>query len=163
MKIYLTYYRYDQGESYSVYNIDKSLQRSYTHWKEEDLPSFLGYGPDDVSQLYLVRCDLSKTDIEILKESMDSPSDFDVEFDNLMDAIHEEVDEDDIICQTTGEECFEVLQWFQKYFRAFIDPNDYWEEIPEDEDELSDELQQILFDDDSILNRVLKVYIQAVY
>lgn len=31
MKIYLTYYRYDRGESYSVYHIDRSLKNAVKH------------------------------------------------------------------------------------------------------------------------------------
>ncbi len=163
MKIYLTYYRYDRGESYSVYHIDRSLKNSLKHWKEEDLPSFLGYGPDDVSQLYLIQCDLSKSEIEVLKDYMESKSDFDIEFENLIDSIHEECDNDDIICSTTGEENFEVLEWFQEHFRSFINPDDFWEEIPDDEDELNDDLQQILFDNDDIFETVLKQYIDCHY
>jgi hypothetical protein len=166
MRVYVTYFRYDRGESSSVYHIDTSLKSSYQHWKEEDLPSFLGYGPDDVSQLYLIRCNLTKTEIEVLKESIISPSDFDIEFDNLMDSIHEEVDEDDVLCQTSGDECFEVLEWFQSHFRMFINPLDFWEteeDIPTDKDELDDELQQILFDNDPIWDKVLKKYIQTHY
>jgi hypothetical protein len=166
MKVYLTYYRYDRGESYSVYNIDRSLQRAYAHWKEKDLPDFLGYGPDDVSQLYLIRCDISKTELEILKEAKNALSDFDIEFDNLMDSIHEEVDEGDVLCQTSGEECFEVLQWFKNHFRSFINPLNFWateEDIPTDEDDLLDELRDILFDNDPIWDKVLKAYIQTHY
>ena len=163
MRVYVTYFRYDRGENYSIYHIDTSLKSAYQHWKDEDLPSFLGYGPDDVSQLYLIRCNLTKSEIEILKDSLTSPSDFDIEFDNLMDSIHEEVEEGDLLCQTSGDECFEVLEWFQSHFRAFINPDDYWEEIPEDEDELNDELQQILFDNEPVWDKVIKSYIRTHY
>lgn len=166
MRVYVTYFRYDRGESYSIYHIDTSLKSSYQHWKEEDLPSFLGYGPDDVSQLYLIRCNLTKTELEILKEAKNSLSDFDIEFDNLMDSIHEEVSDDDVLCQTSGDECFGILEWFKNHFRSFINPLDFWEteeDIPTDEDDLIDELQEILFDNDSIWDKVLKKYIQIHY
>lgn len=166
MRVYVTYYRYDRGESYSIYHIDTSMRNSIKHWKEEDLPSFLGYGPDDVSQLYLVRCNLTKTEIEVLKDSMISRTDYDVEFTNLIDSIHEDMDNDDIIYYTTGDENFEVLQWFQEHFRWFINPLNYWEtedDIPTDEDELNDELQQILSDDEPVFDLVLKRYIQTHY
>lgn len=166
MKIYLTYYRYDRGESYSVYHIDRSLKNAVKHWKEEDLPDFLGYGPDDVSQLYLIKCDLSKPEIEVLQDAITNPSDFDIEFENLIDTIHEDCDNDDVIYCTTGDENFEVLSWFQKHFRSFIDPLDYWEteaDIPTDEDELEEELQQILSDDEPVFDLVLKNYIQTHY
>ena len=167
MRVYDTYFRYDRGEDYSIYHVDTSMRSSIKHWKEEDLPSFLGYGPDDVSQLYLLRCNLTKSEIEVLKESMTSGTDsYDVEFENLIDSIHTDKDSDDIIYCTTGDENFEVLQWFQEHFRCFINPLDYWEaesDIPTDEDELSDELQQILLDDESVFDLVLKGYIQTHY
>lgn len=167
MRVYVTYFRYDRGESYSIYHIDTSMRSSVQHWKEKDLPNFLGYGPDDVSQLYLLRCNLTKTEIEVLKESMTSGSDsYDVEFDNLIDSIHEEMDQDDLIFCTSGDECFEVLEWFQSHFRSFIDPLDYWEtedDIPTDEEELNEELQQILFDDEQVWDFTLKSYIRTHY
>lgn len=164
MRVYVTYFRYDRGEEYSIYHIDTSMRSSVQHWKEKDLPDFLGCGPDDVSQLYLQRCDLTKSEIEILKESMTSETDsYDIEFDNLIDSIHEEMDEDDLILSSSGYECFEILEWFQSHFRMFINPDDYWEEIPEDEDELKDELQEILFDNEPVWDKVLKYWIRIKY
>lgn len=164
MRVYVTYFRYDRGESYSIYHIDTSMRSSVQHWREKDLPDFLGYGPDDVSQLYLQRCDLTKTEIEVLKESMTSGSDsYDIEFDNLIDSIYKEMDENDLILSTSGDECFEILEWFQSHFRMFINPDDYWEEIPEDEDELHDKLQEILFDNDPVWDKVLEYWVRTHY
>ena len=166
MRVYVTYFRYDRGETYSIYHLDTSMRNSIKHWKEEDLPNFLGYGPDDVSQLYLIRCNLTKTEVEVLKESMTSGNEDDIEFNNLIDSIHKETDDNDLIYCTTGDENFDVLQWFQERFRWFINPLDYWEtedDIPTDEDELNEELQQILFDDKQVFDLVLKRYIHTHY
>ena len=166
MRVYVTYFRYDRGETYSIYHLDTSMRNSIKHWKEEDLPNFLGYGPDDVSQLYLIRCNLTKTEVEVLKESMTSGNEDDIEFNNLIDSIHKETDDNDLIYCTTGDENFDVLQWFQERFRWFINPLDYWEtedDIPTDEDELNEELQQILFDDEQVFDLVLKRYIHTHY
>ena len=76
MRVYLTYFRYDRGEYYSIYNLDTSLQRSVKSWKENDLPNFLGYGPDDVSQLYLVKCDLTKDEVQLIKDFMESGKEY---------------------------------------------------------------------------------------
>ena len=80
MKVYLTYFRYDRGECYSIYNLDTSLNRSLKSWKEKDLPNFLGYGPDDVSQLYLVKCDLTKSEVQVLTDFMNSTEDYNKDF-----------------------------------------------------------------------------------
>lgn len=161
MRVYITYFRYDRGETYSLYHIDKNKSSSIQHYKEKDLPSFLGYGPDDVSQLYLVRCDLTKSDFDFLKDHMENPSsdEYDVEFYGIMEDLHDTMDNDDIIYSTTGDENFEVLE----YFCSNCNPSDYLTDIPEDEDDLKDELQHVLFDNDSIYEKILKEYINRYY
>lgn len=157
MKVYITYFRYDRGEQYSIYNLDTSLQRSVKSWYNEDLPNFLGYGPDDVSQLYLVKCSLPKSDVEIIKNFMNSNEDYDEDFYNLMETVDDIGEE--IFC-TSGDEVWEVLEFFCKRFRRFIDPSKYSITGSEDEDELREILQEILFDNDDLWDKVLKYYIE---
>lgn len=161
MIVYVTYFRYDRGETYSLYHIDRNKTSSIKHFKEEDLPNFLGYGPDDVSQLYLVKCKMDKSDYEFLKEWKDNSSvdEYDVEFYGIMEDLHDTVDMDDILYSTTGDENFEVLE----YFCNNCNPSDYLTDIPEDEDDLKYELQQVLFDNDSIYEKILKEYINRYY
>ena len=156
MKIYLTYFRYDRGETYSIYNLETSLKRSLNHWYDKDVPNFLGYGPDDVSQLYLVKCNLSVSEVDIIKNFMNSNEDYDKDFYELMKTIDNNSDE---IRFTTGDEVWEVLEYFYSRYTGFIDPYKYMTTIPTDEDELRDILQEILFTNEDVWDNVLKIYL----
>lgn len=164
MKVYLTYFRYDRGESYSVYHIDTNLNRSVKSWKKEDLPNFLGYGPDDVSQLYLVRCNLKKSEIQLIKDYMESDEEYNKDFYDLMERVHEDNEE---FCCTTGDEVWEVVNFVCEYCRTYILYSEMSEFIPtlnfDDEDELRDQIQEIIFDDDDLWETVLKKYIEIYY
>jgi hypothetical protein len=157
MKVYITYFRYDHGEEYSIYNLDTSLKRSLKHWDEEDHPSFLSYGPDDISQLYLVKCSLPVSDVETLKNYMTSEEDYDKKFYDLMKTIDDIGEE---ICCTNGDEVWEVLDYFCKYYKWYIDIRKYVTTVPTDKDELREVLQDILFDDDKVWDKVIKDYLK---
>lgn len=160
MKVYVTYFRYDRGETYSLYHIDKNRSSSIQHYKETDLPSFLEYGPDDVSQLYLVRCDLTKSDFDFLKDHMENSTDeYDVEFYGIMEDLHDTVDNDDIIYSDTGDTNWELIDFFRDNYNL----EDYLSNVPEDEDELSDEIQEVLFNNDKVYKMVLTDYIKRHY
>ena len=160
MRVYVTYFRYDRGETYSLYHIDKNKSSSIQHYKETDLPSFLEYGPDDVSQLYLVRCDLTKSDFEFLKDYMENSTDeYDVEFYGIMEDLHDTVDNDDIIYSDTGDTNWELIDFFRDNYNL----ENYLPDVPEDEDELSDKIQEVLFNDDKVYKMVLTDYIKIHY
>lgn len=160
MKVYVTYFRYDRGETYSLYHIDKNRSSSIQHYKETDLPSFLEYGPDDVSQLYLVRCDLTKSDFDFLKDHMENSTDeYDVEFYGIMEDLHDTVDNDDIIYSDTGDTNWELIDFFRDNYNL----EDYLSDVPEDEDELSDKIQEVLFNNDKVYKMVLTDYIKRHY
>lgn len=161
MRVYITYFRYDRGESYSIYHIDRNKSSAIKHYKEEDLPHFLGYGPDDVSQLYLVKCDLTKSDYEFLKScSEDSEiSETDVEFYGIMEDINDTWDENDLIYSDTGDTNMEVLDFFIQFYRH----KDYLSDVPEDKDELRDQLSEVLFNNEQVYEAVLKNYINLYY
>ena len=168
MKIYLTYYRYDRGECYSIYNLETSLQRSLKSWKETDLPDFLGYGPDDVSQLYLIRCNLSKSEVQLIKDFMKSDKEYDKDFYELMERLHDDVSDDDMFCCTSGDEVWEVIDFVCEYCRTWVLYDLMSKYIPslnfDDKDELKEQIQEILFDgNDELWEKILKKYIKMYY
>jgi hypothetical protein len=134
-------------------------------WKEKDLPNFLGYGPDDVSQLYLVKCDLTKSEVQLIKDFMNSNKDYDKDFYDLMGTkVHDQYEE---ICCTSGDEIWEVVDFVCEYCRTVVL---YTEFLPyhstldfNDKDELRDQIQEIIFNDDKIWETVLKKYIEMYY
>jgi hypothetical protein len=163
MKVYLTYFRYDRGENYSIYNLDTNLERSLKSWKEKDLPNFLGYGPDDVSQLYLVKCDLTKSEVQLIMDFMNSNQEYDEDFYDLMDnKVHDHYEE---ICSTSGDENWEVVNFVCEYCRTYLLYN-YFQNYNlnfNDEDELKEQIHEIIFTDDQIWDVVIKKYIEMYY
>ena len=123
--------------------------------------------PDDVSQLYLVRCNLKKSEIQLIKDYMESDKEYDKDFYDLMERVHDEVYEDDTFCCTTGNEVWEVVDFVCEYCRTYILYSEMSEFIPtlnfDDEDELRDQIQEIIFDDDDLWETVLKKYIKMYY
>ena len=164
MKVYLTYFRYDRGEEYSIYNLDTSFQRSWTSLKETDLPNFLGYGPDDVSQLYLVKCDLTKSEVQLLKDFMDSTEEYNKDFYELMNKVHTYSEE---LWGTSGDEVWTVVEFVCKYCRTYLLYSLMSEYISSldfsDEDELRDQVSEIIFDNDELWDEILKIYIKTHY
>ena len=164
MKIYLTYFRYDRGECYSIYNIETNLKRSLKHWTDEDLPDFLGYGPDDVSQLYLVRCDLTKSEVQVIKDFMESDEEYNKDFWDLMEKIDDTGEE---ICCTSGDEVWSVVEFVCEYCRTYLLYNLMSKYIPNlnfnDKDELKEQVQEIIFNDDDLWDEILKIYIKTYY
>jgi hypothetical protein len=164
MKVYLTYFRYDRGESYSIYNLDTSLQRSWKSLKETDLPNFLGYGPDDVSQLYLVRCNLTKSEVQLIKDFMTSTEEYNKDFYDLMEKVHTYSEE---LWSTTGDEVWSVVEFVCEYCRTYLLYSLMSKYISSldfsDEDELKEQISEIIFDDDELWEEVLKLYIKTYY
>jgi hypothetical protein len=162
MKIYLTYYRYDRDENYDIYHLDFTKKSSIQHWKDKDLPSFLGYGPDDVSYLVLKEVDISKTDLTKLIELYVSSKECDTELINFMTQIHYGDGEE--IFFTSGDEIWEVLEFFRdsgKYDLSTLFGVDV--DTLEDDD-ITDKCQELLFGgSDDLGEKVLKDYIRINY
>ena len=165
MKVYLTYFRYDRGECYSIYNLDTSRQRSVKSWKENDLPNFLGYGPDDVSQLYLVKCDLTKDEVQLIKDFMNSNEEYNKDFYDLMNnKVHDNCEQ---LYGSSGDECWEIVDFVCEYCRTIVLFNEfhtYYSTLNfNDEDELREQIQELIFNDDDLWEIVLKKYIEVYY
>lgn len=154
MNVYITYYRYDRGEDFSLYHVDLTETGSESHWYEEDVIDFHSYGPDDVSQLYRSVIDLTPQEYCLLLWFMNSSKGYDPEFFKLMEKIHKESIELD---STYGGSCFEFI----RHFLSSEDFNveEYFSDgLPDDEDEVVDEVMSLLCSDDELFNRVLRSY-----
>ena len=164
MAVYLTYVRYAYGENYSIYNFDTNEERAMMSWEAKDLPNFLSSGPDELSLLTLVECDLTDSEIQLIKDCMNSGKDYDEDFYNLMnDDIHENNSEE--IYGVYGDEIDAVVDFacrrcsmppLQKYFQNYNLNFD-------DEDELREQIQEILFTDNQLWDTVLRKFIDTNY
>jgi hypothetical protein len=161
MKVYITYFRYDRNENYDIYHIDLSKKSSIKHLKEHDVPSFLGYGPDDVSYLVLKEVDMSKSDLTTLINLSINSRDYDNELIKFMTEIHEGDGEE--IYFTSGDEVWEVLEYFRTSGNYDLDTLLGVDTSSVDDDDLSEMCQEKLFEDDDLFDKVLKDYINIYY
>lgn len=161
MKVYITYFRYDRGENYSIYHIDLYKKSSINHFKTTDLPSFLSYGPDDVSYLVLKEVEMSKKDFNTLILLSEKKEDYDNEVIDFMDQIHD--GDGDEIFYTSGDEVWEVLEFFKTSGNYDLDSMLGCDTDSIDDDDLKEMCQEKLFDDDDLFDEVLKDYIKIYY
>jgi hypothetical protein len=94
---------------------------------------------------------------------MNSNKDYDEDFYDLMDnSIHENCEE---IYITYGDEIWEVVDFVCEYCRTPLLHNDFqnYNLNFNDEDELREQVQEIIFSDNDVLDVVLKNYIEMNY
>jgi hypothetical protein len=73
MKVYVCFDRYECDEYYNVFFIDTDRNNSIRKCKEETLPNFLKYGPDDCHSFVLVEVEVSEKDyLQLLEWNSDS-------------------------------------------------------------------------------------------
>lgn len=164
MTVYITYDRYEHNEWFSVYNIDTSLTRALKKFRTEDLPSFLGYGPDDCHSFQLQRVNMTKKEYEQLQswmeddtQTLENYGDRSSDFFKFMEEIYDRTgctsSREDIICSTDG--CSDLVEL----------PHFYGQMSHQDtsDDDVYDEIMERLQDDEELFKTVLKEYIRCNY
>ena len=114
--LYLTLTRYDRGEDYSVLNVSKDYDEALQQFKE-DLIDWFGYGPDDVSQIYFIKCKFGSDKEEqekfeyfnFINGSCDLGSE---NIDRLDEFFHDAInDGDNIMYRYNGTDVYLSLVW----------------------------------------------------
>ena len=159
MKVYVSYFRYDRNENYSIYDVSLDRDKSIEKYQNELLPNFLGYGPDDVSYLILKEVELTKSDYDELIRLSKIDEDYVREVIEFMtNKVHEEDGEE--IFYVNGELNWEILDFFMPSGLYDLDSLLGVDTSTIDEDELQDLCQERLWDEeDTIFNRVLKDFL----
>jgi hypothetical protein len=159
MKVYVTYFRYDRDENYSIYDVSLDKEKSIKKYDTEFLPDFLGYGPDDVSYLILKEVNLTKSEYNELVRLSKKDQDYDCEIIEFMTDIHERTGVE--INYVSGDLNWDVLNFFMTSGRYDLDDLLEVDTSTLDEDELSDLCQQKLWceDEDNLFNNVLQDYL----
>ena len=155
MRVYITYDRYEHDEWLSIYTIETNKQRAIKKFKEEDLPSFLGYGPDDCHSFQLQKVEMSKSLYDNILKWNESSDKYDEEnLKELLIAIFDEEEEFEVetLYSTDGSDNWDLLRFY-----ASINGLDY------DDDDVAEEIQEKLFNNDELYNEVLKKYISLNY
>ena len=159
MKVYVSYFRYDRNENYSIYDVSLDRDKSIKKFQDELLPNFLGYGPDDVSYLILKEVELTKSDYDELIRLSKIDEDYVREVIEFMtNKVHEEDGEE--IFYVNGELNWEILDFFMTSGLYDLDSLLGVDTSTIDEDELQDLCQERLWDEeDTIFNSVLKDFL----
>ena len=159
MKVYVSYFRYDRNENYSIYDVSLDRDKSIEKYQNELLPNFLGYGPDDVSYLILKEVELTKSDYDELLRLSKIDEDYVREVIEFMtNKVHEEDGEE--IFYVNGELNWEILDFFMTSGLYDLDSLLGVDTSTIDEDELQDLCQERLWDEeDTIFNSVLKDFL----
>lgn len=159
MKVYVSYFRYDRNENYSIYDVSLDRDKSIEKYQNELLPNFLGYGPDDVSYLILKEVELTKSDYDELIRLSKIDEDYVREVIEFMtNKVHEEDGEE--IFYVNGELNWEILDFFMTSGLYDLDSLLGVDTSTIDEDDLQDLCQERLWDDeDNIFNSVLKDFL----
>jgi hypothetical protein len=160
MKVYVSYFRYDRNENYSIYDVSLDRDKSIEKYQDELLPNFLGYGPDDVSYLILKEVELTKSDYDELIRLSKIDEDYVREVIEFMtNKVHEEDGEE--IFYVNGELNWEILDFFMTSGLYDLDSLLGVDTSTIDEDDLQELCQERLWydEEDNIFNSVLKDFL----
>lgn len=160
MKVYVSYFRYDRNENYSIYDVSLDRDKSIKKYQDELLPNFLGYGPDDVSYLILKEVELTKSDYNELLRLSKINEDYVREVIEFMTTkVHEEDGEE--IFYVNGEMNWDILEFFMTSGLYDLDSLLGVDTDTLDEEDLRELCQERLWEDDedNIFNSVLKDYL----
>ena len=163
MKVYICYDRYEHDEWFNVEYISTDKTESLKKVKEEILPDFLCYRPDDCHSFQLQVINLTKEQYEQLLEwekdnnhtTLENFGDESSDYFKFMCEVYESMSYDDCLIFTDGCSDFsDILKFYSKM--KGIDPKDF-----EDyEDDLHDELW--CMDDDEYME-IIKKYVKEKY
>ena len=162
MRVYICFDRYERNEWFNVFYIGTRMSDSIKKVKEEILPDFINYGPDDCHSFQLVMVEMSKKDYEQLlkwNSEENSPENFGEESSDYfkwMCDLYDLISEYDCdLISTDG--CSDLYNIFKFYGRLQgIDPKDfetYEEDIQEEFCNLDDDLRL----------DIIKRYVHDVY
>lgn len=157
MKVYVCYDCYDSSEWFDIYNVSLSKKDSIKHFKEEDLPNLLNYGPDDCHHFQLQEVKMSPQEYRnfmslIQKDDSLHNTIYEGELYDIMSNICDSYE--NIIFETTGcDDNYEIQ-------------NLYMSTEHSDVEEESDEYYELLdgfFEDEEMYEKYQKIYIEDNY
>lgn len=173
MKVYICFDRYERDEWYNVFFINTDKEDSIRECKEETLPDFLEYGPDDCHSFQLVEVKMSKKDYDqllkwnkdpdqTLENFGDQSSDYFKWMCELYDLTGCVSQRDMILIGTDGcSDYTEIIRYYSIFYKN-RDP----EEVGEQDWLFTDEYEEYyeeLTDDDELWKKVVKEYVQDTY
>lgn len=173
MKVYICFDRYERDEWYNVFFISTDRDESIRKCKEETLPDFLNYGPDDCHSFQLVEVEMFKKDYDrLLKwdndpdQKLENYGDKSSDYFKWMCKLYDLtgcVDRPYIILIST-DGCSDYTE-IVRYYSVFYKNKDI-EDVSDHEWIFSDEYDEYyeeLVNDDELCEKVIKEYVQETY
>ena len=168
MKVYIIYDRYEHNEWFSVNYIGTRKSESIKKFKEECLPDFLCYGPDDCHSYQLQVVDMTKQEYEQLldwdndnTQSLEDYGDESSPYYNFMCKVYEDCDWSNpnvvLLCTDGCSEYSSIVRYYGLIKGLDSDVvNEYDWVFTDEYDEYYDELMN----DDDLFERMCKEYIK---
>lgn len=154
MKVYITYDRYEHDEWFNIYQITTKMSEVRKEYKK-NLIDFISYGPDDCHSYQIQIVDLTKEEYELLKSHVDNTIEDDDEFMELMIKIYDECrwcHYPDSNCLISTDGCSDN-----------VDMVDFWIEYKGLDENDRDQIEEDIYNDETLYQKVLKKYINQTY
>ena len=169
MKVYIIYDRYEHNEWFRVDYVGTNRDESIRKCKEETLPDFLNYGPDDCHSFQLVCIDITKSQYNNLKKWSeevgtieDYKDDENRDFYEFMCRVYDDEFTVETIISTDGcSDYTEIVKYYSVFYKnKDIEDVDDYEWVFSDE---YDEYYEELTSDDELCEKVIKEYVRDTY
>jgi hypothetical protein len=164
MRVYITYDRYERDEWYNIYHLSTDREESIKHCKEVDLPDFISYGPDDCHSFQIQEVEMTPEEYEQFKSWVDDDSqsleNYGDKSSDLFKKMYEYFDRtgdpkfrSEIILSTDGcTDNVDIVHYYGK--QKGLNTKD---------DDIYYDLEEELFNDEELYNKILKDYINDTY
>lgn len=162
MKVYITYDRYERDEWFNIFRVGTDREESIRLCKEQDLVDFISYGPDDCHSFQLQEIEMTQEEYDQFKKWVEedpNPENFGKSSSELFKFMVELFDstgvmgDDSVIISTDGcTDNVDVIHFYGK--QKGLDTTD---------DDIYYDLEEELFNDEELYEKVLKEYINDVY
>ena len=157
MKVYITYDRYEHNEWFNIYQITTKMSEVRKEYKK-NLIDFITYGPDDCHSYQIQIVDLTKEEFELIKNHIDNTVGYDDNDDDLM-KLMEKIYDECRWCQYTDTNCLLCTDGCSDY----VDMVDFWIEYKGLDENDRDQIEDDIYNDDTLFQKVLKKYINYTY
>lgn len=148
---YITYDRYENDEWFDIYYMDTNKQKAIDHCKEYDLFDFISFGPDDCHSFQLQEVEMTREIYKKLNANKGSISSGEL-YDIMVDIFDGSYNSKTLISTDGETDLINIVHYYGK--QQQLDTRD---------EDVYDELQQELYDDDELFEKVLKSYIKDTY
>lgn len=151
-EVYIIYDRYEHDEWFSVYHLGVNYDKAVKCFREDALPSFISYGPDDCHSFQLQCVTMSDYKYRKLR-ALVKAEDKEEELREFLISIHDETEYDvETIFLTDG--CSDACE----IARLYCDENDLDYDNAEEQEEAYEALQE-----EEVWNEYMQMYIEANY